>query len=130
MTENNLSINKNIINKENESDLEDDKFNETNKIYNSSDRNNSISEEINEDDNSDEESCISENEMINEYRKPKIYVRLLKEEKNLKYKNIINSLTKNKKYSKKHALDDDEEIDEILKMIDITKKKKLNIQNK
>ncbi len=123
MTENNLSINKNIINKENESDLEDDKFNETNKIYNSSDRNNSISEEINEDDNSDEESCISENEMINEYRKPKIYVRLLKEEKNLKYKNIINSLTKNKKYSKKHALDDDEEIDEILKMIDITKKK-------
>ena len=59
-----------------------------------------------------------------------IYVRLLKEEKNLKYKNIINSLTKNKKYSKKHALDDDEEIDEILKMIDITKKKKLNIQNK
>ena len=130
MTENNLSINKNIINKENESDLEDVKFNETNKIYNSSDRNNSISEEINEDDNSDEESCISENEMINEYRKPKIYVRLLKEEKNLKYKNIINSLTKNKKYSKKHALDDDEEIDEILKMIDITKKKKLNIQNK
>ena len=130
MTENNLSINKNIINKENESDLEDDKFNETNKIYNSSDRNNYISEEINEDDNSDEESCISENEMINEYRKPKIYVRLLKEEKNLKYKNIINSLTKNKKYSKKHALDDDEEIDEILKMIDITKKKKLNIQNK
>jgi len=130
LTENNLSINKNIINKENESDLEDDKFNETNKIYNSSDRNNSISEEINEDDNSDEESCISENEMINEYRKPKIYVRLLKEEKNLKYKNIINSLTKNKKYSKKHALDDDEEIDEILKMIDITKKKKLNIQNK
>ena len=129
MTENNLSINKNIINKENESDLEDDKFNETNKIYNSSDRNNSISEEINEDDNSDEESCISENEMINEYRKPKIYVRLLKEEKNLKYKNIINSLTKNKKYSKKHALDDDEEIDEILKMVDITKKK-LNIQNK
>lgn len=125
MTENNLSINKNIINKENESDLEDDKFNETNKIYNSSDRNNSISEEINEDDNSDEESCISENEMINEYRKPKIYVRLLKEEKNLKYKNIINSLTKNKKYSKKHALDDDEEIDEILKMIDITKKKKI-----
>ena len=123
MTENNLSINKNIINKENESDLEDDKFNETNKIYNSSDRNNSISEEINEDDNSDEESCISENEMINEYRKPKIYVRLLKEEKNLKYKNIINSLTKNKKYSKKHALDDDEEIDEILKMIVITKKK-------
>ena len=129
MTENNLSINKNIINKENESDLEDDKFNETNKIYNSSDRNNSISEEINEDDNSDEESCISENEMINEYRKPKIYVRLLKEEKNLKYKNIINSLTKNKKYSKKHALDDDEEIDEILKMVDITKKK-LNIKNK
>ena len=129
MTENNLSINKNIINKENESDLEDVKFNETNKIYNSSDRNNSISEEINEDDNSDEESCISENEMINEYRKPKIYVRLLKEEKNLKYKNIINSLTKNKKYSKKHALDDDEEIDEILKMVDITKKK-LNIQNK
>lgn len=63
--------------------------------------------------------------MINEYRKPKIYVRLLKEEKNLKYKNIINSLTKNKKYSKKHALDDDEEIDEILKMIDITKKKKI-----
>lgn len=125
MTENNLSINKNIINKENESDLEDVKFNETNKIYNSSDRNNSISEEINEDDNSDEESCISENEMINEYRKPKIYVRLLKEEKNLKYKNIINSLTKNKKYSKKHALDDDEEIDEILKMIDITKKKKI-----
>ena len=125
MAENNLSINKNIINKENESDLEDDKFNETNKIYNSSDRNNSISEEINEDDNSDEESCISENEMINEYRKPKIYVRLLKEEKNLKYKNIINSLTKNKKYSKKHALDDDEEIDEILKMIDITKKKKI-----
>ena len=125
MTENNLSINKNIINKENESDLEDDKFNETNKIYNSSDRNNYISEEINEDDNSDEESCISENEMINEYRKPKIYVRLLKEEKNLKYKNIINSLTKNKKYSKKHALDDDEEIDEILKMIDITKKKKI-----
>ena len=125
MTENNLSINKNIINKENESDLEDDKFNETNKIYNSSDSNNSISEEINEDDNSDEESCVSENEMINEYRKPKIYVRLLKEEKNLKYKNIINSLTKNKKYSKKHALDDDEEIDEILKMIDITKKKKI-----
>jgi len=125
LTENNLSINKNIINKENESDLEDVKFNETNKIYNSSDRNNSISEEINEDDNSDEESCISENEMINEYRKPKIYVRLLKEEKNLKYKNIINSLTKNKKYSKKHALDDDEEIDEILKMIDITKKKKI-----
>ena len=125
MTENNLSINKNIINEENESDLEDVKFNETNKIYNSSDRNNSISEEINEDDNSDEESCISENEMINEYRKPKIYVRLLKEEKNLKYKNIINSLTKNKKYSKKHALDDDEEIDEILKMIDITKKKKI-----
>ena len=49
--------------------------------------------------------------------------RLLKEEKHLKYKDIMNSLTKIKKFSKKKELDDDKEIDEILKIIGITKKK-------
>ena len=38
--------------------------------------------------------------MINVYIEPMIYETLLKEEKNLKYKDKTNSSTKNKKHSK------------------------------
>ena len=53
-------------------------------------------------------SYISENEIKIEYRKAGIFERLLKEEKNLKYKILINNNKNNKIWFKKHTLDDDE----------------------